>query len=100
MDLVAQLSQQLRSYEVRVAAAPDDLRNRTYCLAASKHPCVHVNSRCVQTYVDGKMTIQELKNYDCVEATGKIVPEYWGNFSGPCCKPKSSLHSGLDPSRA
>ena len=68
-------------------------------VAASKHPCVHANSRYVQTYVDGKMTIQELENYDCVEATGHIVPEYWGNFSGPCCKPKSSLHSRLDPSR-
>ena len=67
-------------------------------VAASKHPCVHANSRYVQTYVDGKMTIQELENYDCVEPTGHIVPEYWGNFSGPCCKPKSSLHSGLDPS--
>ena len=44
---------------------------------------------CTQTYVDGKMSAEELEGYDCAAPRGHTVPEFWGNFTGPCCKPKS-----------
>ena len=37
-------------------------------------------------YVDGKMASEELAGYDCVSPA--YPSEFWGNFTGPCCKPK------------
>ena len=34
--------------------------------------------------IDGKMNASALKAYDCVTDTNP----WWGEFSGPCCKPK------------
>eukprot|EP01045_Picozoa_sp_COSAG04_P014835 COSAG04_NODE_1132_length_8130_cov_3.223882_5_plen_250_part_00 len=37
-------------------------------------------------YVDGKMAPEELEGYHCVPPA--YPSAYWGNFTGPCCKPK------------
>ena len=37
--------------------------------------------------VDGAMTPEELEKYECVE-DAKGHAEWWGNFNGPCCRPK------------
>lgn len=37
--------------------------------------------------VDGVMTPEELEKYECVE-DAKGHAEWWGNFNGPCCRPK------------
>ena len=34
-------------------------------------------------YVDGNMTAEELEEYEC-----STMASLWGNFQGPCCKPK------------
>ena len=40
------------------------------------------------TYVDGKMSAEQLAKYDCVADGGKYPRAWWGNFTGPCCRPK------------
>lgn len=40
-------------------------------------------------YVDGSMSQTELDKYDCVKG-GKYPHPWWGNFTGPCCRPKGS----------
>lgn len=44
-----------------------------------------------KVYVAGKMAPAELSNYHCdPHAKGKDGATWWGNYSGPCCKPLSS----------
>ena len=38
-------------------------------------------------YVDGTMTADELRGYDCVAKGAKYPHPWWGNFTGPCCRP-------------
>jgi hypothetical protein len=39
-------------------------------------------------YVDGTMTAAELQGYECVNWKGEYPHPWWGNFTGPCCRPK------------
>ena len=41
-------------------------------------------------YVDGKMTPEALAKYECVPANADGTHPWWGNFSGPCCRPKKA----------
>jgi hypothetical protein len=63
---------------------------------ASQHPNVvaqlaaelaRANNR---TYVDGTMSPQPLAPYTCEPGGSKFPSAWWGNFSGPCCRPKQS----------
>ena len=46
------------------------------------------------TYVDGTMSPQQLAGYDCEPAGGRFPSAWWGNFSGPCCRPKAARRRG------
>jgi arylsulfatase A-like enzyme len=43
-------------------------------------------------YVDGKMTTQDLEPYECHDPT-----KWWGNFTGPCCRPKAMMNNSSMP---
>ena len=46
-------------------------------------------------YVDGTMAAEELAKYDCAPAAGPYPRTWWGNFTGPCCRPKETSSAGI-----
>ena len=38
-------------------------------------------------FVDGKLTPAEQREYECVLPKPGLLHPWWGNLSGPCCRP-------------